>query len=113
MAHPTGLHHALTLLTAGHTVTSTAAACGWANPTNFIEAFSAALGETPARYRHNPGTTTSPTSRAGMPAAAVTRAKAHNEPLSLDNGHDIDVLNGQPDAVASPLLRWTASPATP
>jgi hypothetical protein len=48
-----------------------------------------------------------------MPAAAVTRAKAHNEPLSLDNGHDIDVLNGQPDAVASPLLRWTASPATP
>ncbi|WP_188281185.1 AraC family transcriptional regulator [Streptomyces sp. CBMA29] len=48
------LHHALTLLAAGHTVTHTAAACGWANPTSFIEAFTAALGATPARYRHDP-----------------------------------------------------------
>ncbi|WP_026303575.1 AraC family transcriptional regulator [Jongsikchunia kroppenstedtii] len=48
------LHHALTLLAAGHTVTHTAAACGWANPTSFIEAFTAALGESPSRYRHDP-----------------------------------------------------------
>jgi hypothetical protein len=35
--------------------------------------------------------------------------------MSLDNGHDIDIdiINEQPDTVASPLLRWTASPATP
>ncbi|HEY0227238.1 MAG TPA: helix-turn-helix transcriptional regulator [Mycobacterium sp.] len=108
------LHHALTLLAAGHTVTNTAAACGWANPTSFIEAFSAALGETPARYRHDPDTrtTTSPTPRAGTPAAALPRAKAHNEPLSW-TGHDIEIISNQPDAATSVLLRWTASPATP
>lgn len=46
------LHHGLTLLAAGHTVTGTAAACGWANPTSFIEAFSATLGQTPSHYRN-------------------------------------------------------------
>lgn len=46
------LHYALTLLAAGQTVTSTAAACGWANPTSFIEAFSATLGQTPGHYQN-------------------------------------------------------------
>jgi AraC-like DNA-binding protein len=45
------LHHALTLLAAGRSVTDTATACGWSNPTSFIEAFTAVLGETPGRYR--------------------------------------------------------------
>ena len=45
------LHHALMLLAAGHSVTGTAAACGWANPTSFIDAFTATLGQTPGHYR--------------------------------------------------------------
>jgi AraC-like DNA-binding protein len=45
------LHHALVLLADGHSVTSTAATCGWANPTSFIEAFTAVLGRTPGHYR--------------------------------------------------------------
>jgi AraC-like DNA-binding protein len=110
------LHHALTLLAAGYTVTNTAAACGWANPTSFIEAFSAALGETPARYRQDPDTrtTTSPTPRTGLPTAAAARAKARNDaPPPLDHGYDIAIINEQPDIVTSPLLRWIASPVTP
>jgi AraC-like DNA-binding protein len=108
------LHYALTLLAAGHTVTNTAAACGWANPTSFIEAFSAALGETPARYRHDPAAnqTTTSTPRTGGPTAAVSRVKAHKEPLSW-TGHDIEIINKQPDAATSVLRRWTASPTTP
>lgn len=107
------LHHALTLLAAGHKVTDTAAACGWANPTSFIEAFTAALGETPARYRHDPGTRTaaSPTSRTGASAAAATPATAHNELPPEANGHDIALVNKQPGTDIAPLLRWTASPA--
>lgn len=109
------LHHALILLAAGHTVTSTAAACGWANPTSFIEAFSAALGETPARYRHDPAVSQATTSppRTSRPTASVPRAKARNEPPPLYHGHDIEIINKQPDTVPSVLLRWTASPATP
>jgi len=45
------LHHSLTLLASGRPVTDVAAACGWSNPTSFIEAFTAVLGETPGRYR--------------------------------------------------------------
>ncbi len=45
------LHQALVALAQGSTVTSTATACGWANPTSFIEAFSHAVGQTPGRYQ--------------------------------------------------------------
>jgi AraC-like DNA-binding protein len=48
------LHLALVLLADGHTVTYTAATCGWANPTSFIEAFAAVLGRTPGHYRAHP-----------------------------------------------------------
>ena len=48
------LHLALVLLADGSSVTSTAAACGWANPTSFIEAFAAVLGRTPGHYRAHP-----------------------------------------------------------
>nr|WP_232792479.1 helix-turn-helix transcriptional regulator [Actinacidiphila yeochonensis] len=44
------LHHSLTLLAAGHEVTRTAIACGYANPSAFIEAFRRAFGTTPGRY---------------------------------------------------------------
>jgi hypothetical protein len=47
-----------------------------------------------------------------MPAVAVTRAKTRNEALSRNHGHDIDILDKRPDTDISPLLRWTASPAT-
>jgi AraC-like DNA-binding protein len=45
------IHHALVLLASGRAVTDTALACGWANPTSFIDAFTAVLGQTPGRYR--------------------------------------------------------------
>jgi AraC-like DNA-binding protein len=44
------IHHALMLLADGHSVTYTAAACGWANPSSFIDAFTRAVGQTPGRY---------------------------------------------------------------
>jgi AraC-like DNA-binding protein len=46
------IHQALVLLAAGRPVTETAIACGWANPTSLIEAFTAVLGQTPGQYRH-------------------------------------------------------------
>lgn len=45
------VHHALVHLTEGRSVTDTAIACGWVNPTSFIEAFTAVVGQTPGRYQ--------------------------------------------------------------
>jgi AraC-like DNA-binding protein len=45
------IQHALIHLVNGQTVTGTATLCGWANPTSFIEAFTAVLGQTPGRYQ--------------------------------------------------------------
>ncbi len=43
--------HALVLLADGRTTTEAAHACGWSNPSGFIEAFTAVIGTTPGRYR--------------------------------------------------------------
>ncbi|MFE9853911.1 AraC family transcriptional regulator [Streptomyces sp. NPDC005780] len=43
--------HALVLLADGHDTTRTAYACGWANPSSFIAAFTGIIGTTPGRYR--------------------------------------------------------------
>ncbi|MGH3642484.1 MAG: helix-turn-helix domain-containing protein [Mycobacterium sp.] len=45
------IHHALVHLTDGRSVTDTAMECGWSNPTSFIEAFTAVVGQTPGRYQ--------------------------------------------------------------
>ncbi|GAA1012101.1 AraC family transcriptional regulator [Acrocarpospora pleiomorpha] len=45
------VHHALVHLTDGQSVTDTAIACGWSNPSTFIEAFTAVVGQTPGRYQ--------------------------------------------------------------
>lgn len=45
------IHHALAHLTGGQSVTDTAIACGWSNPSTFIEAFTAVVGQTPGRYQ--------------------------------------------------------------
>ncbi len=45
------VYHALVLLAEGHDTTGTAIACGWANPSGFITAFSDIVGTTPGRYR--------------------------------------------------------------
>ena len=45
------VQHALVHLAEGRSVTGTSALCGWANPTSFIEAFTAIVGETPGRYQ--------------------------------------------------------------
>ncbi|MBF4588293.1 helix-turn-helix domain-containing protein [Curtobacterium sp. VKM Ac-2887] len=45
------IQHALVLLWQGLTVSQTAAACGWANPSSFVDAFRTIVGETPGRYR--------------------------------------------------------------
>lgn len=44
------LQHALALLAEGTPVTRTALACGWANPSSFIETFTRAVGQTPGHY---------------------------------------------------------------
>jgi AraC-like DNA-binding protein len=44
------IYHALVLLADGHDITRTAHACGWANPSSFIAAFTAVVGTTPGRY---------------------------------------------------------------
>ena len=43
--------HALVLLAEGHDTTRVAHACGWANPSGFIAAFTAVIGTTPGRHR--------------------------------------------------------------
>ncbi|SFK70221.1 AraC family transcriptional regulator [Amycolatopsis sacchari] len=45
------IHHALVHLTNGHSVTDTAMACGWSNPSSFIEVFTEVVGQTPGRYQ--------------------------------------------------------------
>ncbi|CAN5558900.1 helix-turn-helix transcriptional regulator [soil metagenome] len=45
------IHHALVHLADGRSVTDTATECGWSNPTSFIEAFTAIVGQTPGRYK--------------------------------------------------------------
>jgi AraC-like DNA-binding protein len=45
------IYHALVLLADGHDTTHVAHACGWANPSHFIAAFSKLVGTTPGRHR--------------------------------------------------------------
>jgi AraC-like DNA-binding protein len=45
------VYHALVLLADGHDTTRVAHACGWANPSGFIAAFTGIIGTTPGRYR--------------------------------------------------------------
>jgi AraC-like DNA-binding protein len=45
------IQHALIHLVQDRPVTDTAIALGWANPTSFIEAFTAIVGQTPGRYQ--------------------------------------------------------------
>jgi AraC-like DNA-binding protein len=45
------IQHALFRLVEGDAVTDTAARLGWANPTSFIAAFTAIVGQTPGRYQ--------------------------------------------------------------
>jgi len=45
------IYHALVLLADGHDITRVAHACGWANPSGFIAAFTAVVGTTPGRHR--------------------------------------------------------------
>jgi AraC-like DNA-binding protein len=44
-------YHALVLLADGHDTTHVAHACGWANPSSFIAAFTNLIGTTPGRHR--------------------------------------------------------------
>ncbi len=51
------IQHALAYLWQGHSVAQTATLCGWSNPSSFVEAFCAVVGQTPGRYqaaRHQP-----------------------------------------------------------
>ena len=45
------IYHALVLLADGHDTTHVAHACGWANPSSFIAAFTHIIGTTPGRHR--------------------------------------------------------------
>lgn len=48
------LHHSLTLLATGMSVTRTAAECGYGGSSAFIEAFRHAFGTTPSRFYRSP-----------------------------------------------------------
>lgn len=50
------LHHALTLLAAGASVTETAVACGYSGPSPFIQVFRGAFGTTPGTYAREDAT---------------------------------------------------------
>ena len=54
------IYHALVLLGEGHDATHTAHACGWANPSGFIAAFTHIVGTTPGRYRTSRNTIAHP-----------------------------------------------------
>ncbi|PRY36898.1 helix-turn-helix domain-containing protein [Umezawaea tangerina] len=45
------IHHAIVHLTDGRSVTETSIACGWSNPSTFIETFAMIVGQTPGRYQ--------------------------------------------------------------
>ena len=45
------IYQALVLLAHGHDTTHVAHACGWANPSSFIAAFTNIIGTTPGRHR--------------------------------------------------------------
>jgi AraC-like DNA-binding protein len=45
------IHHALIELTRDRSVTDTAMASGWSNPSSFIDAFTSVVGQTPGRYQ--------------------------------------------------------------
>jgi AraC-like DNA-binding protein len=45
------IYHALVLLADGYDTTRVAHACGWANPSGFIAAFTSIIGTTPGRHR--------------------------------------------------------------
>jgi AraC-like DNA-binding protein len=47
------IHRALLMLADGASVLETATACGWSNPSAFIETFSALVGQTPGRYQRS------------------------------------------------------------
>jgi AraC-like DNA-binding protein len=54
------IYHALVLLADGHDTTHVAHACGWANPSSFIAAFTSIIGTTPGRHRTSHQHRTSP-----------------------------------------------------
>lgn len=45
------IQHALVFLWQGRSVAQTATLCGWSNPSSFVDAFSAIVGQTPGRYQ--------------------------------------------------------------
>ena len=46
------IHHSLVYLAEGQSITDTALACGWSNPSTFIEAFTGTLGQTPGSFQN-------------------------------------------------------------
>jgi AraC-like DNA-binding protein len=45
------VHHSLAHLAEGRSVTAVAIACGWSNPSSFVTAFTAVVGQSPGRYQ--------------------------------------------------------------
>jgi AraC-like DNA-binding protein len=67
-AVPSRSRRALVLLADGRGTTRAAHACGWADPSGLVAAFTAVIGTTPGRCRTGRGTT----ARAARPSTAVT-----------------------------------------
>ncbi|WP_327000186.1 helix-turn-helix domain-containing protein [Dactylosporangium sp. NBC_01737] len=45
------VQHALVFLWLGRSVAQTATLCGWSNPSSFVDAICAIVGQTPGRYQ--------------------------------------------------------------
>ena len=81
------IYHALVLLADGHDATHVAHACGWANPSSFIAAFTNVIGTTPGRYR------TGLQHRTGPPQGRrLLRADEDAERVSRRVGEDVEGL---------------------
>ena len=66
------ISHALVLLAEGHDTTHVAHACGWANPSGFIAAFTNLIGTTPGRHQRR-----GPASGVRLPGGCSAGSSGH------------------------------------
>ena len=76
------IYHALVLLADGRDTTHVAHACGWANPSHFIAAFTKLIGTTPGRHRTSLWLRSASTRRAGTFSSP---ARSSNVALTTEN----------------------------
>jgi AraC-like DNA-binding protein len=84
------IYHALVLLADGHDTTHVAHACGWANPSSFIAAFTRIIGTTPGRYRSGPSSLSLCRSSGSRGVPMADAADVRRIALALPDVEEID-----------------------